>query len=135
MPWTIWEDTNDDRRPVYALWTRRAGCPDAKANPAEAAQRMWKLGSAGRVYDVTAAMLPHVMPAGAIDQLAMLGEPAGLAYSGGLTPVLQHDGRIYTLTEGKLWALDLDGHTWEVCTDWPPDLVKLKGGVLGVLEE
>ena len=132
MPWLVYEDP-ESPGDVIAMWSLNMRCETQLAGLA----RVYHLSPLGEVVERTSSVLPKRLlgDVNAVDALAAIPDAGGLApptSTGGLTPIIEHDGAIFALTEGQLHCFR--GVDWRPC-DWPEGLIRLKGDVIGVLPD
>jgi hypothetical protein len=133
MPWHVWEDPNEEEKPVYAMFRSREG--------SDGFTKLWKLGSGGRVHEMPAgAFVPGHTEPDLVTELGSLGEPAGLslrqdralAYRDGVYVLIQRDDSSDPDVM-QLWRIDTGGDTWEEILEYPKGLVRTIDNRLAVL--
>jgi len=132
MPWHVWEDHEDEDKTVYALFTSADNGEWAETRAGYA--RMYKLGAAGRVEEVSTAVIAgRTGPPDLVTELGDLSKPAGLS-PGSAQRAINMEGTIYAYARGALWTFD-ETQTWVLvdAESWPKGLTLLADCSLAVL--
>ena len=123
MAWNVWEDPHSENRDVYAMFSS-----DLEGS---GYNRLYKLGSAGRVEEISSPTLGEdAGPPDLVTELGELSKPAGLRVG---NRAIQIENKVYAFAGGVLFCYAED--VWQpVARDcWPNRLVLLADETLGLL--